>query len=322
VTPLLEWIAEPLRYEFMRRALVEVVIMGAVTGIVGCYVVLRGLAFMGDALSHAIFPGIAIAFLLGQSIFLGALAFGVLTVVLIAIAATNRRVREDSAIGVLFAGMFALGVVLISSSPHFARDLASFLFGNVLGVTPFDIGLSVAVGALVLVLLALFHRALLVTSFDRAGAAAMGVPVFWLDLLLLLLIALTIVVSLSAVGNILVLAMLITPAATARLLTDRLSLMMGLSAALGAGSGLLGLFVSYHHDVAAGGTIVLVATFAFGIVWLVAPTHGFLATRLWARRRAAGRRSAEAHGVASMSTDHPPGITARDPRPIGEGHHE
>jgi manganese/iron transport system permease protein len=311
-----------VRYEFMRRALVEVVVMGAMTGTIGCYVVLRGLAFMGDALAHAIFPGIAIAFLLGQSIFLGALAFGVLTVLLIAIAATNRRVKEDSAIGVLFAGMFALGVVLISSSPHFARDLASFLFGNVLGVTAFDIGLSVAVAGLVLLLLALFHHALLITSFDRAGAAAMGVPVFWLDLLLLLLIALTIVVSLGAVGNILALAMLITPAAAARLLTDRLPVMMALSAGLGAGSGLLGLFVSYHHDLAAGGTIVLVATIVFGVVWLVAPTHGFLATRPWARRRAARTRSGEARGMASTSTDRPPGITTRDPRPIGEGPHE
>jgi manganese/iron transport system permease protein len=296
--------------------------MGAVAGAIGCYVVLRGLAFMGDALSHAICPGIAIAFLLGQSIFLGALAFGVVTVVLIALAATNRRVKEDAAIGVLFAGMFALGVVLISSSPHFARDLASFLFGSVLGVTTFDIGLSVAVGVLVLLVLALFHRALLITSFDRAGAAAMGVPVFWLDLLLLLLIALTILVSRSAVGNILVLAMLITPAAAARLLTDRLPVMMALSAALGAGSGFLGLFVSYHHDIAAGGTIVLVATLAFGVVWLAAPTHGFVATRVWARRRAAGARSVDARGVDSMSTDPTQGITAREPRTIGEGCHE
>ena len=297
---LLGWVAEPLHYEFMRRALIEVVIMGAVTGAIGSYVVLRGFAFMGDALSHAIFPGIALAFLLGRSIFLGALAFGVLTVVLIAIAATNRRVKEDSAIGVLFAGMFALGVVLISSSPHFARDLASFLFGNVLGVTTFDIGLSIVVGVGVLLLLAVFHRALLITSFDRAGAAAMGVPVFWLDLLLLLLIALTIVVSLSAVGNILVLAMLITPAAAARLLTDRLPVMMGLSAAIGSGSGVLGLFFSYHHDLAAGGTIVLVATLAFGVVWLGAPTHGFVATRVWARRRAAAVRSGDANRTESI----------------------
>jgi manganese/iron transport system permease protein len=302
---LLDWVAEPLRFEFMRRALLEVVLMGAVTGAIGCYVVLRGLAFMGDALSHAIFPGIALAFLLGHSIFLGALAFAVLTAVLIAIAATNRRVKEDSAIGVLFAGMFALGVVLISSSQHFARDLASFLFGNVLGVTAFDIGLSLGVGAVVLGLLALFYRELLITSFDRAGAAAMGVPVFWLDLLLLLLIALTIVVSLSAVGNILVLAMLITPAAAARLLTDRLPAMMGLSAAIGAGSGVLGLFISYHHDVAAGGTIVLVATLAFGVVWVCAPTHGFLVSRVWARRLAARRASPGSNGVTSANAQHP-----------------
>jgi manganese/iron transport system permease protein len=319
VTSLVDGIAEPLRYEFMRRALVEVVVMGSVTGAVGCYVVLRGLAFMGDALSHAIFPGIVLAYLLGQSIFVGALAFAVVTIVLIAVAATNRRVKEDSAIGVLFAGMFALGVVLISSSPHFARDLASFLFGNVLGVTPADIGLSVAVGAVIVLALAAAHRGLLLTSFDRAGAAALGVPVFWLDLLLLFLVALTIVVSLSAVGNVLVLAMLITPALTARLLTDRLPVMMGVSAALGAGSGVVGLFVSFHADVAAGGAIVLVTTLVFGVVWLVAPVHGFLATRRWARRPAPearprpGRRAPRMGRRPAIAADPPPTIAAGPP---------
>ncbi len=174
--------------------------------------------------------------------------------------ATNRRVKEDSAIGVLFAGTFALGVVLISSSRNFTRDLASFLFGNVLGVTNTDIWLSIAVGAIIVALLLFFYKELLLASFDRVGAQAMGLPVFWLDLLLLVLISLTIVVSLRAVGNILVVAMLVTPAATARLLTDRLPVMIALSSAIGAMSGVLGLFISYHRDVAAGGTIVLVAT--------------------------------------------------------------
>ena len=311
--PMLDWVTEPLRYEFMRRALVEVVIMGAVTGAIGCYVVLRGLAFMGDALSHAIFPGIALAFLLGRSIFLGALAFGVLTVVLIAIAATNRRVKEDSAIGVLFAGMFALGVVLISSSPHFARDLASFLFGNVLGVTAFDIGLSVVVGVGVLLLLAVFHRALLITSFDRAGAAAMGVPVFWLDLL--------------------------APAPHRpddRGVLERRGEHPRPRDADHAGGGRAAphrsvarddgpecghrrrvgrprAVLSYHHDLAAGGTIVLVATLAFGIVWLAAPTHGFVATRVWARRRAAGVRSEDATRTESITG---PGRPADDRGPV------
>jgi manganese/iron transport system permease protein len=264
----------------MRRALIEVILMGIVTGAIGAFIVLRGLSFIGDALAHAIFPGVVIAFLLGQSIFIGALLFGILTSVGIGIIATNQRVKEDSAIGVLFAGTFALGVVLISSSRNFARDLASFLFGNVLGVTNDDIILSAVVGAIVIVLIILFYKELLITSFDRVAAQAIGLPVFWLDLLLLVMISLTIVVSLRAVGNILVVAMLVTPAAAARLLTDRLPVMMVLSSAIGAASGVIGLYISFHNDVAAGGTIVLVATALFGIVWLLAPEHGFLASRL------------------------------------------
>jgi manganese/iron transport system permease protein len=278
--PGLDYFTDPLQYEFMRRALIEVILMGAVTGAIGAFIVLRGLSFIGDALSHAIFPGIVIAFLLGHSIFIGALAFGILTSAGIAVIATNQRVKEDSAIGVLFAGTFALGVVLISSSGNFTRDLASFLFGNVLGVTNDDIILSAVVGTIVIVLIILFYKELLITSFDRVAAQAIGLPVFWLDLLLLVMISLTIVVSLRAVGNILVVAMLVTPAAAARLLTDRLPVMIVLSSAIGAASGVIGLFISFHNDVAAGGTIVLVATAIFGIVWLLAPEHGWITTRL------------------------------------------
>src|SRR5262245_8537412 len=283
---VVHWIGEPFAHAFMQRALIEVLLMGAVTGAIGTYVVLRGLSFIGDALSHAIFPGAVIAFLLGRSVFLGALAFGVLTSASIVILATTRRVKEDSAIGVLFAGSFALGVVLISTTRNYSRDLAAFLFGNVLGVTASDIRLSLLASGVVALLLVLFHRELLLVAFDREAAQAMGLPVFWVNLLLLVMISLTIVVSLSAVGNILVVAMLVTPAATARLLTDRLPVMIGLSAAIGAISGLIGLVVSYYADVAAGGTIVLVATALFGVAWLLAPRHGLLAARLTRRRLA------------------------------------
>jgi manganese/iron transport system permease protein len=282
---VVHWLVDPFAYAFMQRALIEVILMGAVTGAIGTYVVLRGLSFIGDALSHAIFPGVVIAFLLGRSVFLGALAFGLLTSASIVVLATTRRVKEDSAIGVLFAGSFALGVVLISTTRNYSRDLAAFLFGNVLGVTTTDIALSATVGGLVLLLLVLFHKELLLVAFDREAAQAMGVPVFWVNLLLLAMVSLTIVVSLSAVGNILVVAMLVTPAATARLLTDRLPIMLGLSAAIGAVSGVVGLVISYHANVAAGGTIVLVATVLFGLVWLLAPSHGLIAS-IVARRRA------------------------------------
>jgi manganese/iron transport system permease protein len=283
---VVHWLVEPFAHAFMQRALIEVILMGAVTGAIGTYIVLRGLSFIGDALSHAIFPGVVIAFLLGRSVFLGALAFGLLTSASIVVLATTRRVKEDSAIGVLFAGSFALGVVLISTTRNYSRDLAAFLFGNVLGVTAADIALSATVGGLVLLLLVLFHKELLLVAFDREAAQAMGVPVFWVNLLLLAMVSLTIVVSLSAVGNILVVAMLVTPAAAARLLTDRLPAMLGLSAAIGAMSGVVGLMVSYHANVAAGGTIVLVATGVFGLVWLLAPSHGLIARILAQRRRA------------------------------------
>jgi manganese/iron transport system permease protein len=285
--PVVHYFSDPLQYEFMRRAFIEVVLMGAVTGAIGTYVVLRGLSFIGDALSHAIFPGIVIAFLLGQSIFAGALVFGILTSGAIAVVATSRRVKEDSAIGVMFAGAFALGVVLISSSRNFTRDLASFLFGNVLGVTMNDIWLTGIAGAVVIALILVFYKELLLVSFDRVAAEAMGLPVFLFDLLLLVLISLTIVVSLQAVGIILVVAMLVTPAAAARLLTERLPVMIVLSAATGILSGVIGLFISYHFDVAAGGTTVLVATFIFGLCWLLAPSHGFVPTHLLRGRLAA-----------------------------------
>lgn len=286
--PVIDYLADPLGYDFMKRAMVEVVLMGAVTGAIGAFIVLRGLSFIGDALSHAIFPGVVIAFLLGQGIFFGALIFGVLTSVAIGVIATNQRVKEDSAIGVLFAGTFALGIVLISSTDNFTRDLASFLFGNVLGVTTNDIMLSAIVGAIVIVLIVAFYRELLITSFDRAAAQAMGLPVLVLDLLLLVMISMTIVVSLRAVGNILVVAMLVTPAATARLLTDRLPVMILLGAAIGVLSGIVGLYISYYNTVAAGGTMVLVATGIFGLAWLFAPEHGYVMTHLVQRRLAGG----------------------------------
>jgi manganese/iron transport system permease protein len=285
--PFADYVTDPLQYEFMRRALVAVVLMGAVTGIVGSYIVLRGLSFIGDAMAHAIFPGVVVAFLLGQSIFVGALVFGAITAASIALIATNTRVKEDSAIGVMFAGSFALGVVLISSSRNYSRDLTHFLFGNVLGVTASDLYIAAAVGAVVVALVAVFYRELLIVSFDRAAAQAMGLPVLLIDLMLLVAISMTIVVSLRAVGNILVVAMLITPAAAARLLTDRLATMMLISAGIGVLSGVVGLYISFHNGVAAGGAIVLVATVIFGAAWLLAPEHGYLTARLLRRRLAA-----------------------------------
>jgi len=280
---VLDWVSDPLSFRFMRLALVEVVVVGVVAGFLGTFVVMRGLAFVGDAISHAVFPGVVIAFLTNVNLFIGGAAFGLLTALAISGLSLTRRIREDTAIGVVFAGMFALGVVLISTSASYTRDLTSFLFGDVLAVTMTDIYLSVSIGGVAFLLAFLLRRALILTSFDREMALSMGLPVFWLDTLLLLLITLTIVISLRAVGNILVLAMFVTPAATARLLVDDVGRMMLLSALLGAGAGVLGLFISWHTDLAAGGTIVLTATAFFLLAFVLAPRHGVLAQSLRGR---------------------------------------
>lgn len=283
---MLHWLSDPLEFQFMRMALVEVVVVGVVAGVLGTYVVVRGLAFVGDAISHAVFPGVVIAFLAHVSIFAGGAAFGILTALAISSLSLTRRIREDTAIGVVFAGAFALGVVLISSSPGYTRDLTSLLFGDVLAVTNTDIYLSLGFGGFAFVVAFALRRALILASFDREMALAMGLPVFWLDTILLLLITLTIVIALRAVGNILVLAMFVTPAAAARLLVDDMGRMMVVSAIIGAMSGVIGLYLSWHTDLAAGGMIVLTATGIFLVTLLFAPRHGLL-VRLFRTRTAA-----------------------------------
>ena len=304
----LGWLLDPLQLEFMQRALLEVLLMGLTCGLIGTYVVLRGMAFMGDAISHAIFPGLVIAFLLRSSFFVGALIFGVGTALVIGAVARNRRVSEDSAIGVLFAGMFALGIVLISTIRGYSTNLASFLFGDVLGVGAGDLWASLVIGLLVLAALVLFHKELVLVAFDSEMAEAMGLPVWLINLGLLILIAMTIVVSLQSVGNILVLAMLVPPAAAARLWTDRLRTMMILSAAFGALAGGAGLLISYHTDLAAGGTIVLVITGWFLVSLVIAPRHGLLRRRTQAApAAAAGPAPTPAAESAAAPSGPPPG---------------
>ncbi|HET7738919.1 MAG TPA: metal ABC transporter permease [Tepidiformaceae bacterium] len=277
-------ITGPLEYPFMQRALLQIIIVGTVCGLVGCFVVLRGLAFIGDALAHAVFPGVVLSYLAGQSILIGAFAFGTLTALGIGILSRSRRVSEDTAIGVLFAAFFALGVVLISRQSGFRQDLGSLLFGNVLGVSRTDVLVTLVVGLVVAgILLALLKEFTLV-AFDATMARTAGYPVFALDLLLLLLVSATIVVSLQTVGNILILALIVTPPATARLLTDSLSRMLLLSVALAISAGVLGLYISYHADTAGGGTIVLTATALFALALLFAPQHGLLGAAINRRR--------------------------------------
>lgn len=296
------WLTEPLAYDFVLRALAEVVAMGATCGAIGAYVIVRRLAFIGDAISHAVFPGIVVAYLAGASIFAGALTAGLLTALGIAVVARGGRIREDAAIGIFFAAAFALGVVLISTRQTYQGDLTAFLIGNLQGVSGGDIAVSAGVGLIVLVALGAFHKELLLVSFDRTLAAALGYPVFALDTLLLILLTITIVVSIQAVGIILVLAMLVTPAATARLLVDRFVPMLVAGSIIGAAVGIAGYYLSFHLGTASGGTIVLLATALFLLAFVASPSHGLIAHRL--------RRHPQ-HAAAAAAIDAPTGHAHR-----------
>ncbi len=278
-----EWLAEPLSHGFMLRATLAIVVVGVVCGVIGVFVTLRGLAFMGDALAHAIFPGVVIAFVLGGNYLVGALVAATLVSLGIGVIGQTGRLSNDTAIGVLFAGAFALGVAIISTQETFARDVTGFLFGSILGVGRGDLLLSAAIGFGVLLVMLVFRRELGTVVFDRTFAASVGMNLWAWDQLFLLLLSLSIVVSLQTVGNILVLAMLVTPAATSRLLTDRLPVALGLAALIGALSGIVGLYLSYYLSFASGASVVLVATTIFGLALLFSPKAGIVTTRV-ARR--------------------------------------
>ena len=269
---------EPLAFGYFVRALVASAMVGVVCAVVGTYVVLRGVAFIGDAIAHAGFPGVVVAYLLNVPFYLGAAVAAVATA--LAIGAVTRRagIRQDTAIGVLFAGTFALGVFLFSTIQGYVADLFSFLFGNVLAISPGDLVALLLLGLGVIAVVALLWKELLYATFDPLGAAASGIPVERLEYLFLALVALTIVVSLQAVGIILVVAMLVTPAATAQMLTVRFVRLMILAALVGITSAVIGLYLSYWLDVASGATIVLVQTALF-LVAMVAGPRGVIARR-------------------------------------------
>ena len=276
----LDWLLDPLQYELIQRALLAATMTGIVCAVLGAYIVLRGMAFLGDALAHTILPGVVVAYLLGWPLAVGALVMGVLTALGIGFLTDQGMVKEDTAIGIIFAGSFALGVALLSTAGNYSVDLTHFLFGNLLGVSSSDLWVTLLLGGVVLAVIALFYKEFLVISFDMTLAQTLRLPTTFLRYLLLVLLAVTIVVSLQVVGSALILAMLITPAATASLLTNRLLPLMAYAAAIGAFSGVTGVYVSYHLDVASGPAVVLVATAIFLLVFLLAPGRGFL----WRRR--------------------------------------
>lgn len=279
---LLEPLIGPLRYPFMIRGLLASMMVGTLCAVVGTYVVLRGMAFFGDALAHAILPGVAVAYLLEINFFWGALGAGLLAAVGIGYLSQQGQVKEDTAIGIIFAASFALGVVLLSTVQTYSVDLAHILFGNVLGVSDIDLWLTAGLGVGVLLVIGLFYKELLVTSFDPILAATLRLPLSALNYLLLVLIALTIVVSLQTVGVALLVAMLVTPAATAYLLTHRLWKMMILGAAIGAFSSVSGLYLSFYVNVASGPAVVLVCTALFMLALLFTPRRGLVLQ--WLRR--------------------------------------
>jgi ABC-type Mn2+/Zn2+ transport system permease subunit len=279
----MSWFTDPLQFEFMQRALLAVCLVGVVSAVVGAFVVVRGMAFMGDALAHASFAGVAAAFAMGVSILFGAVVAAVATAIGIGFISQRGRLRFDTAIGVLFVGMFALGIVIVSRQENYTSDLFSFVFGSIFAVSWADLWVIAGIGGVVIGLVALFYKELLSTSYDATVAAATGVPVRAVEYGLLELIALTTVVALKSVGIVLVVALLITPAATASLLVQRLHHVIALGVVLALISSVLGLYISYHADIASGATIVLVATALFGLAFVLSPRRGLVAE--WRRGR-------------------------------------
>lgn len=270
---MVNFFLEPLQYSFMLRGITAAVMVGLVCAVVGTFVVLRGMAFFGDALAHAILPGVAIAYLAGGSrgpLFWGALGAAVLTALGIGAVTRGSRLREDTAIGVVFAGAFALGIALISTIRSYSVDLAHILFGNILAVTTGDLLLIAGFGAAVLLIIAATFKELVVVAFDPVHAATLRLPIEPLRYLLLILVAVTVVVSLQTVGAGLMTAMLITPAASGFLLARRLPAMLAIAVVIGVFSGVAGLYLSYYVAIASGAAIVLVATACFGLAWLFA----------------------------------------------------
>lgn len=280
MSELLEFVSVPLQYPFMVRGLLAAVMVGIVCAVIGTFVVLRGMAMFGGALAHAILPGVAGGYIVNQgergSLFWWGLATAVFTSFLIGRISKGARLKEDTAMGIVFAGMFALGIAMISTMRSYAVDLAHFLFGDVLGVSSNDLLLTTIFGGLIVLLILVFFKEFMIISFDSVLAATLRIRVGFFHMLMLVMMAITIVISLQTVGIALMVAMLVTPAATAYLLCSRLSTMMAVAALIGSFSGLIGLYLSFYFSIASGAAIVLVCTAFFGIAYLIAPERGLI----------------------------------------------
>lgn len=277
---LVQVLLEPLQYEFMQRSLLIAVLVGLICAVVGSYLMVQRLALLGDAISHSVLPGLAIAFLLGINIFVGAFIAGVLSTVAITWIRTRSPIKEDAAMGIVFSCFFALGITLITVIQKDNKiDLNHFLFGNILGVTLEDVTNTAVISAIVLLVVRLLYKELFFYTFDPLGAAAAGLPVNRLDFGLMVLIALTVVASMKSVGVILVLSLLITPSATAYLLVQQLHQMMIVGAGIAIAASVSGLYLSYYWNIPSGPGIVLVASSFFVLALLFNPTQGILTRR-------------------------------------------
>lgn len=273
-----------LEYGFLQKALFTSVLVGIICGAIGCFIILRGMALMGDAISHAVLPGVAVSYMMGINYFYGAVVTGILTSLGIGFVSQNSRIKNDSAIGIVFAAAFALGIILIALAES-TTNLNNILFGNVLAVRSSDMWMTLAIGIVIIIAILLFYKELLVSSFDPTMSQAYGLPNQLIHYLLMTLLTLATVASLQTVGVVLVVAMLITPAATAYLLTDRLWVMIYLSMLFGVISSIVGLYFSYDYNLASGAVIVLVATALFGLAFLFSPKQGLVWRFLRTRRK-------------------------------------
>lgn len=273
---MITWLLEPLQHAFMVKALGVSALVGCVCAVLSCFLTLKGWALMGDAVSHAVLPGVVLAYWLGLPFALGAFIFGLMAVTLIGFIQQQTRVKEDTVIGLVFTGFFALGLVLLSKTAS-SVDLMHILFGNVLGISDRDLWQTVIVSLITLITIALLHRDLILFCFDPTHARTIGLNTTLLYYLLLALLSLTTVAALQTVGIILVVAMLITPGATAYLLSDRFGVMVLIALGVGGLGSLLGTYISYYLDASTGGCIVVLQTVIFLLAMIFAPKHGLLA---------------------------------------------
>lgn len=278
MTSINNFIQALMQYDFLQSALLTAIMVGVMSGIVGCFIILRGMSLMGDAISHAVLPGVAVAYMLGINVLIGASIFGILAAILIGFVAAHSKVKTDTSIGIVFSAFYALGFILISMAES-ATNLHHILFGNILAVSDQDIMTTAIVLGLVILFVVIFYKELLITSFDEVYAQTYGLPTQLLHYGLMLVLTLVTVSALQTVGIILVVAMLITPAATAFLWTDKLTTMLFLAAGVGIVSATVGLYFSYTFNWASGPAIVLMAAILFAISFLVAPKQGFLKRR-------------------------------------------